>query len=310
MGNAGRRLARIAVVTILAICANCLTIGQLCVRAQVDRLTHPLLDDFETVVFADASILSETNSSSTTKPLLVPFADMLPIFERPSMGSQNIKNVILFARNFRPPKNLGLLEFDACYLVQFKEPVHLEFPSVDTLDTLAGIRIQGLPTTRVGSPRSSFFIAQLRDDEFLITTTLETAKLALRKLTASSPEGVSVIARLDIVNRPVAPFWMYRLYKSAHTSNPRVSGLVLDGVRISPDAVDLTFSLATSDEATLAYSTTNFQDTTPFQLNELGFSFRPTESNVWNSRIRLEDSEESRYRLYLVFCLFGFGAYI
>lgn len=286
---------------------------------------HPvrvLLNDFESVVFADASLFRSdvTRFGRIPKEILSslrsPFGILFMAFEDPALSAlrgallhgTDIRTVVVGARNFRAPQGVGPVLADVCYLLQLnKNPLRNELSLLELADQVDGIAIRRIRLEVKRNAPSVLFVVQPTKEHLLLATDLEIAKSVVTKLLGKAsniypPSGLS-IARSS-------PYWCYRSYQVRTNSDAVAGGMVIGNFRVGPNASALVFHINVgTTTGTLQYLTADEKDRAALKLNGLGFSFGEIRPKLWESSILLSDDRVLE-QLFGIFMMFGFGAYL
>jgi hypothetical protein len=294
--------------------------GSVSTRPQEYSL-EPMLDQFETVFFADAELFRDSGRFATIPKssrtyLKLPFGLLVAALQQSALtpldaaiSEGKVKGVFVGAREFHViPRTdrsipLGPFRFQGCYLLQtVNGSIDL---SALLRTTLAG-NLEGQPFWRVTFPYSENYSATVvvlqASPEFVLLATDESLAAACRSLAVRSAESTAVLDSTIRANMK-GPYWGVRDYRRVQPAPPGAISLdTILGVKPDVGVKNLFLTLRIPDrKAEFFYFTVG----TPPEAFDI-FKLEKSKASEWKSEVLLVDGNEEN--LFRVLSLFGFGA--
>lgn len=290
------------------------------------RAAAALFGEFETVFYAKRDLSSRAGafgqlSEKNAEELRAPFAYFLGAFywmgkQVPAEILSNSAAVLMGAKDFQPPKGLGPVHSQRCYVVVLGKWSTLDLRKYFNYGPVASTA--GAPVWNWGAnlgefgeedPRaSSLYAAVVANSYLLVSNNLRELQSIADKLTAPTDDGSQTLSKIrewELVSQQ--ELWGYRRYR--HT------GIVAgdaSGIRdVTPSAEALVFFLDSKKKACVLRLLASDGSTTE-KINTWGVfpPLRLASAGTWETTIPLANDEQTSDRMFYVFGLFGFPVYL
>jgi hypothetical protein len=278
----------------------------------------------ETIYFVNGEFLNAKQLYPGVAPELVDSAatPLLPLFA--GLGSAGldrlykdrglISQILVGVRDFRPPEGLGLVHYDAAYVIDLSVSTDLRLKRIFRRPPVATLSSQ--PVWRWEFPGSkddkvpwTFFIAQASRQQLLVTTDLE----LLRTLEGQWKGKVRprMPDRLEwAILATNGPLWAVRRYRHA-AKHKQAAGLSTGLFEIDARAVAVTFSLdLRGKKATMGYVNGLREDGfIGYWRGQKNVAVAKGKDGSWELSFPVSD-ESDFPRLDLCLTILGFGLYL
>lgn len=290
------------------------------------RAAAALFGEFETVFYSKRDLSSRAGvfgqlSEKNAEELRAPFAYFLGAFywmgkQVPAEILSNSAAVLMGAKDFQPPKGLGPVHSERCYVVVLRKWSTLDlrkYFNYGPVASAAGAPVwnwgANLGEFGEGDPRaSSLYGAVVANSYLIVSNNLAELQSIADKLTSPTDDSSQTLSRIrewELVSQH--KLWGYRRYR--HT------GIVAgdaSGMRdVTPSAEALLFFLDSKKKTCMLRLLASDSSTTE-KINTWAV-FPPLRSSgpgTWETTIPLANDEQTSDRMFYVFGLFGFPVYL
>jgi len=282
-----------------------------------------LFGKFETIFYSKTELLFsrlENNgiANRDVDALRIPFADLQAVLD--SLGKNTSTElfgaadaVLVGAKDFRPPKNLGDVQSRFCFVLILKtrSPVEIagsfsRASKTSVLEKPAWTWVVG-PTEGRTEP-THVYAVPLGESYILISNDLDDLGNIIQTVSSRSNDQTLVHLRDWNLVRD-QQYWGYRRYGHQVITNRVAAGLS----EIANDAQALIYLVDVKAKiSTVRLLTTANGARTAGNLNARAAlpPFRPIRADVWETTIPLAGDESTQERIMEVMGLFGFGLYL
>jgi hypothetical protein len=313
----------------VSILLACLIFG--CGRSAGDisresRAAAALFGEYETVFYARRDLssragafgqLSERNAEDVRTPFLYFLASFYWMGQQvPAEILSNSAAVLMGAKDFQPPKGLGPVHSQRCYVVVLGKWSTLDIRKYFNYAPVASAG--GAPVWNWGANLgefgeedtrpSSLYAAVIMNSYLLVSNNLGELQSVADKLTSpkdDSPQTLSTIRDWEFLSRQ--KLWGYRRYRHAALVFGDASGMR----EVTPSAEALVFYFD-SKKQSCALRVLASDGSTADKINSWGV-FPPLQTSTagtWETTIPLSNNEQTSDRVFYVFGLFGFGVFL
>jgi hypothetical protein len=282
-----------------------------------------LTEQFETVFYAQAGLLKGSAGykelpAKNANSLRVPFSDLIGGLQ--SLGAQvpievfEAANAVLVgAKDFQPPKGLGAVRSQFCFVVAFRDGSQVDISRVAKTSSSISSLGDGIwtwetkPTEGQSGPQK-FFAVQRSRDYLLVSNDLATLRAiagglaTLNRTPFQVPNGIS-----DWKTLSGHDLWGHRRYRQNEVHDKNAAGTT----DVTPTATSLLFFVdADKKAAALRLFASDGSTAEKMNASRKLPLLRPVGTNSWEANISLSDDEVSVERVLSAMWLFGFGIYL
>jgi hypothetical protein len=278
-------------------------------------ITSRLLERFESAFVADPSFVLRDGQTALSDITVLgsPFALLFGAFEalKPGLALESTKAASRFfvgARNFTPPRGLGTVRSERCYVIVFRDKKAIDLSKYAVKPNGAVNEHNLLTWTATlheygeAEPKPTVMHAFHSGSFLTVCNDRPSAEfLARDNFKPSSDRTLLVDERVM-----QAPLWAYRRYD--RTTSPGLDSA--GAAEIAQDAKALSLVVGQSlAEVTLTATTVSDAGTTAERLNATGKlpTLRRERPGTWTTVIRFSGDEQSLERALVLLYLFGFG---
>jgi hypothetical protein len=289
------------------------------------RAASVLFGHFETVFYAKSDVLAgvyDHVAQHDAEVALFPFLELTEALK--SLGSNTSKEmltsseaVLLGAKDFRPPKGLGGVHSQRCYIVILG--THARFDLRAYFHRAPAGSAAGAPvwtwSAKLGEfgeedrRPSSFYAAQFANSYLLLSNNPEDLQATAKAITSSENPNKVLAGIRDWEQVSQHKVWGYRCYRHSGVVDREAAGMS----SVTPGTKALIFLVDFGNKACvirLFSSDTNADTAARISSVYKLPSMKPQAAGVWETRFPLAGDEESWDRLVTVMDLFGFGVYV
>lgn len=290
------------------------------------RAASALFGEFETVFYAKRDLSSGAGafgqlSEKNAVELRAPFAYFLGAFywmgkQVPAEILSNSAAVLMGAKDFQPPKGLGPVHSQRCYVVVLGKWSTLDlrkYFSYGPVASAAGAPVwnwgANLGEFGEGDPRaSSLYAAMVANSYLLVSNNLAELQSIADKLTSPTDDSSQALAKIrewELVSQQ--KLWGYRRYRHTGVVAGDASGMR----DVTPSAEALVFFLDSKKKKCVLQLLASDGSTTE-KLNTWGVfpPLRSFSTGAWETTIPLANDQQTSDRMFYVFGLFGFPVYL
>jgi hypothetical protein len=221
--------------------------------------------------------------------------------------------VLVGAKDFRPPKNLGDVQSQFCYILVLsrRSPAELagDFSRASKISVLAKPAWTWVVGPTEGRPESTHLYAvPLGESYILISNNLDDLGNVIQSVSSQTGDRTLMHLR-DWNSVRDQQYWGYRHYRHEEGTNRVAAGLT----ETANDAQALIYLVdAKTRVSVLRLLTTANDSRTAANLNARAAlpPFKPLQAGVWETTIPLAGDESTQERIIEVMGLFGFGEYL
>ncbi len=273
-----------------------------------------LAPEVEIVYFADKNTVQQPPIEVPLGIVYWPVQFLFSLLHEPGLDNllkDRIGYVMMGAKNFRPPRQLGPNRWDGLYILELSFPAALPFE-----DFFQGQPISDFVKTpvwrwehKVEQDVWPVFMTQARDRCVFIATNLDLLRSVLNRLELGNKrESLDDLPGWKLADRR-SSVWAVRRYR--HTGSRDLAGSKPSAdfrSEIYREAVAVTFSFYDKSKLVSLCSVTSGTNSGPLRLlqSEAGVSVSRVKPGVWSTSFRIDDSELSMKRLWITFGLLGF----
>src|SRR5574340_1612831 len=278
-----------------------------------------LFTQFETVCLSDATRLSDLHperaSASPLRVLRVPFAELLG--ELGIMGDNVVSdligkadNVIVGARNFQQPANLGSVQSDFCYILVYRKGSAPELGSrlhAAAIGSEHGFVILSWLSKPTESRRIPvpLYATQVGPGYILVSNTRSGLQKTSDMLaSASNTSSLTSIRDWGFISRH--RFWAYRRFQQTVDVDHRMAA---SDVPLGADALAFVLDKAENDALVRLYASGRSIAEAVDARGSLP-SFQLVADGIWQSVISLAPTEKAKDAILTVMGMLGFGVYL
>jgi hypothetical protein len=299
-----------------------------CMKSAADnteqqRATSTLFDQFETVFYAKADLLSNSGgykrlSQQDANALRVPFANLLQALD--PLGKQvsaevlsNSDAALVGAKDFRapggPPPNLGGVQSRFCYILVLGNRSTFDISKVASKSGVMSSAENAMwkwsaPPTEGHSQPYTFYATQVAHSYLLISNGLDDVHAISTKLASGTAPNLSGFRDWESISQHEV--WGYRHYR--HTEeNKEATGTS----QVTPDTQALAF-FADPKQKTGVLRLFSPTAATADKMNGMGIvsPFKAVGSGVWETKIPLTGDQKTSEQMFAAMNWFGFGVYV
>ncbi len=291
-------------------------------------ITNLLVRQYESVIFAKGAILYSPSTfpklpKEIFSKLQIPFADLLgamgqdDVVSKSLLSERNIEFVVVGAGNFHPPKGLGSVLADTCYVIKLSR-AH----SVDIQRHPPGVPVtgeNGSSVWRLARPTQSvapqFYISQPSAKYIVVANDLVQLRIVNDRITSSLLLGRQEERDLleSIPNKEEmrqSPLWGYRSYHHTSSAASKQASGALD---VDPSGVALVFFMnPQANSASIEYISLNDSDDTVSKFHASGTlpEFKHLRKGLWVTEVSLVSGRNIDEQMFTIISMFGFGIYL
>jgi hypothetical protein len=318
----------------LLILASCSQIKPISEKATL--AASALFEQFESVFFSDSRVLLDTGKFDALSPnevnaLRRPYTYLLGSVsmlgqEATEQMLESSEAVLVGAKDFRPPKGLGPVRSQRCYVVVLRKQ-RLLLPFMRRKPFALHNYIQKGPVafhsgTSIwswsvelgefgeGDPRpSTIYGAQLGDSYLILSNSLQILQTLAENLLSVSNAARAVNEMRDWPSFSQHQVWGYRRYAHAEIHDKAAAGLL--DVTTGAQAL-IFFADIMNKRAVIRLHCDVADEGTPAKINARAIlpRLKSGEGPFWTTAFPLNGNEEVQERILFVMGLFGFGAYL
>jgi len=294
------------------------------------RAAAALFGDFETVFYSKPHLLSSSDtydqlSKLETSNLRFPFSYLQGALDAlagqfPTDTLASSEAVLVGAKDFQPPKGLGPVRSQRCYVVVLGKRGAPDLRKTFNYDPVASAA--GAPVWNWGAKLGEFGEGDLRTsslyavvvaNSYLLVSNnlaeLQSVADKLASVTDDSSRTLSGIRQWESVSRH--EFWGYRRYRHTGVADRMAAGMA----DVTPSAEALIFFLDSNKKSVLRLLASD--DRTAEKMNagisKAGVGWPPLKASgarAWETAISFSGDEQSAERTFIVVGLFGFPVYL
>jgi hypothetical protein len=221
-----------------------------------------------------------------------------------------VEHVLVSARNFHQPPNLGPVMADTLYVIRLRHAETVRFAAKyrrATRTRLGGEEWQwGVVLERGAQPTQ--VTATKIGSILLVATSPELLAEAISSTTRGTDrtEARGLLANFD----RASGLWAVRVYRAKLYVDRMSAGLSVDGQDVGPHAKWSLFELRSRGELSVRYCSTGDAEGPLGVFESLHVQVNEIHAGLWEAKLRLGDDENDEVAVLEVLGIFGFGIYV
>lgn len=319
-----KRSSKIALMLIAFLLSGCTKSAAS--SAEQQRAASTLFDQFETVFYAKADLLSGSGgykrlSQRDANALRAPFGYLLYALDQ--LGKQvstevlrNSDAAFVGAKDFRapggPPPNLGGVQSNFCFILVLGNRSTFDISKVASKSGVMSSAEDAVwkwsaPGDEGHSQPYTFYATQVAHSYLLISNNLDDIHAISPKLGSNTAPNLSGFRDWESISQH--DLWGYRRYRHNEVHDKGAAGML----EVTSTATSLSF-FADADKKTVVLRLYASDGSTAEKLNaHAGMPLpllTPVGKGSWEATLPLSGDEASLERLFVAMGLFGFGVYL
>lgn len=291
-------------------------------KSNQPQVASALFSEFETVFYVKADLLVGSSdlkglAEQSANGLRVPFGDLLGALE--SLGKPvpdeiigNASAVLVGAKDFRPPAQLGAVRSQLCYVVVLSSDSRFDLEKLASKSLV--ISSAGNSTwkwtvkpTEGQREGQTFYATQVAHSYLLVSNDANDLATMTLRLVSGQTQTVPKVRDWDSISQHA--LWGYRRYQQTTVNDRDADAAGLTDV--SPSAQALVFFLDSENKSGILRLLAT-DDSTAEKINAAAKLplLKKVSSDVWQTTIGLRANETSSEQMVVTMWLFGFGLYL